>query len=73
MNTQLEITRSTAKPHQPRMSLPSLARHIAATWRQRQSLRRLEENALTDIGLTRSMADVEASRPLWDVPGNWLR
>jgi len=39
--------------------------------RQRAALSKLDDAALADIGLTRSQADAEAKRPLWDVPANW--
>jgi uncharacterized protein YjiS (DUF1127 family) len=42
-----------------------------AAYRQRQTLRRLDANALNDIGITRAQAEREASRKLWDVPANW--
>ena len=37
---------------------------------QRQKLATLDDAALADIGLTRTQAFAEASRPLWDVPAN---
>ncbi len=50
--------------------LASLAQ-MHAVWRQRQSLRKLDDAALADIGLTRREAEREASRPIWDAPTNW--
>jgi len=35
-------------------------------YRSRQQLARLDDQALSDIGLTRRQAEVEAARPIWD-------
>ena len=42
-------------------------------WRQRRHLARLDDAALTDIGLTRAEAHAEAQKPIWDVPQHWRR
>ena len=48
--------------------------HQALTARaQRKHLADLDDAQLADIGLTRSQASYEASRPLWDLPSNWRR
>ncbi len=39
--------------------------------RQRNALAKLDDDALRDIGLTRSEAMTEAARPAWDVPSHW--
>ncbi len=39
--------------------------------RQRRALARLDDRALDDIGITRSEAQTEAARPIWDAPSNW--
>ncbi|MCV6586020.1 MAG: DUF1127 domain-containing protein [Marinibacterium sp.] len=44
---------------------------LFALWRQRQHLRRLDDDALADIGLTRQDAEREAARPVWDAPERW--
>ncbi|MFV0512172.1 MAG: DUF1127 domain-containing protein [Jhaorihella sp.] len=44
---------------------------LHAVWRQRQSLRNLDDRALADIGVTRAEAMAEATRPLWDAPQTW--
>lgn len=49
----------------------SLAARTAALHRQRAALRRLDADALADIGVTRAEADAEASRVAWDVPSHW--
>lgn len=41
--------------------------------RQRAALRALDDRALDDLGLTRSQAEAEARRPVWDAPVNWLK
>jgi uncharacterized protein YjiS (DUF1127 family) len=40
---------------------------------QRKALARLDAAALADIGVSPAQAEIEAARPLWDVPSNWLR
>ncbi len=40
-------------------------------WRQRQALRRLDADALQDIGISRADAETEARRPFWDAPHTW--
>ena len=49
------------------------ARILAASdlTRSRHGLRRLDDHLLRDIGLTRSEAVAEASRPAWDAPAHW--
>ena len=37
----------------------------------RQSLARLDDAMLEDIGVTRAEAMRESRRPMWDVPSNW--
>ena len=44
-----------------------------AVWSQRRALARLDDRALADIGLSRSQAEAEAARPLWDIPSEALR
>ena len=52
-------------------ALFDLARDAASLRRQRDALRRLDDTALADLGLTREEAEAEARRPVWDVPENW--
>ena len=42
-------------------------------WRSRHALDQLDDHMLQDIGLTRREASAEVKRPIWDVPGHWLR
>jgi uncharacterized protein YjiS (DUF1127 family) len=50
----------------PRL-LTTLREAIAAR-RQRQMLLRLDAHLLADIGQTRRSAEIEAGRPIWDLP-----
>ncbi|WP_170460446.1 DUF1127 domain-containing protein [Ruegeria arenilitoris] len=47
-------------------------RRLAAA-HQRRELARLDDRALQDIGITRSEALTEASRPFWDAPETWRK
>lgn len=44
---------------------------LMKVWSQRQSLNRLDDAALNDIGLARAEAETEARRSFWDVPEPW--
>jgi len=46
---------------------------IIATQSQRRALRKLDSDALCDLGLTYADAQREAGRPFWDVPATWRR
>lgn len=70
--TSLSPTRRRKSPDD-RLSLLDRVKRAGATYRQRQALRRLDDNALADIGLSRSDAQREANRPLWDAPETWQR
>jgi uncharacterized protein YjiS (DUF1127 family) len=39
--------------------------------RQRRALRRLDAEALDDIGISRAEALRESRRPAWDAPDHW--
>lgn len=54
-------------------SLLLMIRLGIAARRQRAALRKLDDAQLSDLGLTRTQRDIEAARPVWDVPHNWLR
>ena len=69
-------THSIALPTLPRAGrngLFALVSLIDSTFRQRQTLKDLDDRLLEDLGLTREMAEKEAGRPLWDVPEHWRR
>ncbi len=40
---------------------------------ERRALLTLDAHLLDDVGLTRSQALSEASRPLWDAPATWRK
>ncbi|MEM7719994.1 MAG: DUF1127 domain-containing protein [Pseudomonadota bacterium] len=42
-------------------------------WRERQTLRELDDHLLQDLGLTRTDVEMETKRPVWDAPNRWLR
>ncbi len=71
--------RVAAAPRPAAASLPSLPgllarlRDMAAVYRQRRALARLDAALLADIGLDRDAALDEAGRPFWDAPRNWRR
>ncbi len=46
--------------------------HMFALYRQRRDLARLDDRALRDIGVSRYEAEVESTRPIWDVPHHWM-
>jgi uncharacterized protein YjiS (DUF1127 family) len=46
---------------------------MLALARSRQALADLDARALDDIGIAHVDAKREASRPVWDVPSNWLK
>ncbi|MGV6805636.1 MAG: DUF1127 domain-containing protein [Ruegeria sp.] len=41
--------------------------------RQRRDLARLDQRALSDIGITRQQAYEEAARSFWDAPTYWQK
>ena len=47
-----------------RFSLPDMI----SVYRQRRALAKLDEQALSDLGLTREEAETEARRHFWDLP-----
>lgn len=54
-----------------RPGLLARVRAALALRRQRHHLPDLSDHLLDDIGITREMAEREASRPIWDVPHTW--
>lgn len=63
---------NSRNPSRP-WALRFLKRLLAANalHRQQQALLRLDDHMLSDIGLTRSEAQTEANRPVWDAPTHW--
>ncbi|WP_108859371.1 DUF1127 domain-containing protein [Ruegeria sp. Alg231-54] len=68
--TQIAI-KQHCKPQ--RRSLLSSLLDSLSLLRQRQTLARLDDRALEDIGITRKQAEVEASRSIWDAPDFWQK
>lgn len=69
MTTSSSLAGACRQPARPGLLRRALG--LAALYRQRRALSRLDDKALADIGLTRAEARSEADRPVWDVPGNW--
>ncbi|NPD13674.1 hypothetical protein HOY34_00475 [Xinfangfangia sp. D13-10-4-6] len=44
---------------------------LIALQRSRKKLRRLSDDSLHDIGLSREIAEAEAARQIWDPPAHW--
>lgn len=44
---------------------------LLGLYSSRQSLARLDDAMLDDIGITRAQAQRESRRSMWDVPSNW--
>ncbi|WP_170409559.1 DUF1127 domain-containing protein [Ruegeria atlantica] len=68
--TQIAI-KQHCKP-QRRFLLSSL-QDVFSLLRQRQTLAKLDDRALEDIGITREQAEAEASRSIWDAPDFWQK
>lgn len=68
--TQIAI-KQHCKP-QRRFLLSSL-QDAFSLLRQRQTLAKLDDRALEDIGITREQAEAEASRSIWDAPDFWQK
>lgn len=47
--------------------------YLASLHRQRQDLSMLDDALLKDVGISREEAEIEAKRPVWDVPATWRR
>ena len=64
---------STHATRRPRRSLITRLIFLRDLWRQRRALKDLDDAALEDIGISRSQAESEARRPIWDAPETWYR
>lgn len=62
---------ASATARAPRMSLLQRLASYAKLQRSRRALARLDDCALSDIGLSVTEAHTEARRPFWDAPSNW--
>lgn len=60
----------------PQRRRTSILSHLT-TWialaHQRRALASLTDAQLDDIGVCPRDADIEANRPVWDVPSSWRR
>jgi len=72
MSTQVK-TLSLYASRPRRTSAWTWLRAAMATRRSRNDLRSLDAHILNDIGLTDVEAHKEADRPVWDVPGHWIK
>lgn len=73
MTCNIETEPKTWNYRAPNISFLRIVRNLGAIQRQRKNLGKLDQAALDDIGVTRAQADAEASKPVWDVPANWLQ
>jgi uncharacterized protein YjiS (DUF1127 family) len=67
------VARTSFSPLSRSISLIGATFSLLALSRSRQALADLDANALADIGITEAEARREATRPVWDVPTNWLK
>ena len=58
-----DFSRVSHRPRGP--GVMSWLRAGAARWRERRMLEELDDRALRDIGISRSQALVEATKPFW--------
>ncbi len=68
--TQVALNRTCTRQ---KRSITGWIRTAISLQRQRNQLARLDSRALEDIGVTRSEAETEARRPVWDAPRFWKR
>lgn len=66
------VTASFAPLPRPNRLVRGL-RHALTLRKERLALAALDDHLLADIGLTREDALAEASLPLWDAPGHWVK
>ena len=66
--TYINHTCATA-PSRPTLIAGLVARLVV--WKQRRTLKALDDRALEDIGLTRREANLESARTFWDAPETW--
>ena len=69
-------TRTSSLATAPSLRISGLIGRVftmLAFHRERQSLARLDDAMLRDIGVSREEAQREAARPIWDAPGRWFQ
>ncbi|MFV1492758.1 hypothetical protein VWX97_17545 [Phaeobacter sp. JH18-32] len=57
----------------PRRSFFATVAQRLAIWRERRMLATLDQSALDDMGISKTEAQAEARRPIWDAPSSWRR
>jgi|LULL01.1.fsa_nt_gb uncharacterized protein YjiS (DUF1127 family) len=67
------LSRSASLGLSRSFSLIGTTLSLLALSRSRQALADLDARALEDIGIDATQAKREATRPVWDVPCNWLK
>ncbi|MGI9395208.1 MAG: DUF1127 domain-containing protein [Boseongicola sp.] len=72
MSTQVKTTPLYA-PRSRQTSVTAWLLAALANRRSRSDLLSLEPHMLNDVGLTSAEAISEGKRPVWDVPGHWMR
>lgn len=70
----------------PCAALPANLSHVSRPWllrlldrvlaanaqhRQHQALLQMDDHILSDIGITRTQAIEQATRPVWNAPNHW--
>ncbi len=53
------------------VSIFALIGKMIALHKQRKALAEMDDAQLQDLGLSYADAQIEASRPFWDLPANW--
>jgi len=72
MSTQVKtVSLYASQPRQ--VSAWTWLRAALANRRSRNNLRTLDAHMLNDVGLTEREAQKEVNRPVWDVPGHWMK
>lgn len=72
-NQVIHHSTTAAALNRGRFSVISWLMGIARARRSRRHLASLEPHMLDDIGVTARAAQQEQRKPLWDVPGHWLK
>lgn len=67
------MIKSLAPLRHPRIPRRFKFLRVGALLRSRRVLAELDDAALKDVGLTRTEAEAEARRAVWDAPDHWYR
>ncbi|MGC1488116.1 MAG: hypothetical protein WA784_10055 [Albidovulum sp.] len=68
----IDTTRRTRTIRAPRNPITAALRMLTLG-RERRRLAALDPRLLDDIGVDRRTAEIEAARPVWDVPQTWRK